>query len=190
MMRPLATALRLVAVAGLAFFLSTVTSAQEPAAPPNPPGSSSSDSAAQRDSRAQFTGLLANSFVTVNVGAIGYAFSEQQLAPGHSVGSIETPHVAASIVLFGHHFSNHFSAQGSYMRPIEYVRYQGLDGTDASQTVWMHYGTVTAQVRAPVARRPSVFGWGGVHESARISARQSTGRHQRTFHVAVVRWRD
>ena len=159
--------MRLVAATVLACFLSTLASAQEPAPPPNAPGSSSSDSAAQNDSRAQFTGVLANSFVTVNVGAIGYAFSERQLAPGHTVGSIEAPHMAASVVLFGHHFSDHLSAQGSYMRPIKYVRYDDLDGTDASQTVWMHYGTVTAQMRAPVARRLSIFGEGGVAFTSR-----------------------
>ena len=53
------------------------------------------------------------------------------------------------------------------MRPIKYVRYRDLDGTDASQTVWMHYGTVTAQVRVPVARRVSVFGEGGLAITSR-----------------------
>src|SRR4030095_242979 len=101
------------------------------------------------------------------VGEIGYAFSDQQLAAGHSVGSIDVPHTAASVVLFGHHFSKHWSVQGSYMRPIKYVRYQNLDGTDASQTVWMHYGTVTAQVRVPGARRLSVFGEGGLAITSR-----------------------
>jgi hypothetical protein len=67
----------------------------------------------------QYPTGLANSFVTVNVGSIGYAFSEQQLAPGHSVGSIEVPHMAANVVLFGHHFNTHVSVQGSYMRPIK-----------------------------------------------------------------------
>jgi hypothetical protein len=140
-----------------------VASAQEPAPPDRAPGPvTTSDPSPRDDGRAQYPTGLANSFVTINVGAIGYAFSEQQLVPGHSVGSIDAPHLAASIVLFGHHFGEHVSVQGSYMRPIEYVRYQNLNGTDASQTVWMHYGTVTAQARWPVARRLSVFGEGGL----------------------------
>jgi hypothetical protein len=171
-MRAPATAMRLVAAAGLACVLSTVASAQEPAPPPNAPSSPSSESAAQSDSaaadgRAQFSGLLANSFVTVNAGAIGYAFSDQQLAAGHSVGAIDVPHTAASVVLFGHHFNSHVSVQGSYMRPIEYVRYRDLDGTDVSQKVWMHYGLVTAQGRFPISRRLSIFGEGGLAITSR-----------------------
>jgi opacity protein-like surface antigen len=159
---------RLLAGAGLACILTTVASAQEPT--PVPSAQSSTSSSAQSsgdDGRVQYPAGLANSFVTVNVGSIGYAFSEQQLTPGHSVGSIAAPHTAASVVLFGHHFGSHMSAQGSYMRPIQYVRYRNLDGTDMSQTVWMHYGTVTAQVRVPVARRLSVFGEGGLAITSR-----------------------
>jgi hypothetical protein len=164
--------MRLVAAAGLACVLSTVASAQEPAPPPNAARSPASESAAESDSaaadgRAQFSGVLANSFVTVNVGAIGYAFSDHQLASGHTVGSIDVPHTAASVVLFGHHFGSHVSVQGSYMRPIEYVRYQNLDGTDMSQKVWMHYGTVTAQGRLPVSGRLSIFGEGGLAITSR-----------------------
>jgi hypothetical protein len=160
--------LRRLAGACLSCFLSTVASAQEPTPAPSPPSSTSSSAQSPQDEgRVQYPTGLANSFVTVNVGSIGYAFSEQQLAPGHSVGSIEVPHMAANVVLFGHHFNTHVSVQGSYMRPIKYVRYQNLDGTDASQTVWMHYGTVTAQVRVPVARRLSVFGEGGLAITSR-----------------------
>jgi hypothetical protein len=159
--------MRLVAAASLACFLSAVVSAQESTPAPAPPNSTSSAESPRDDGRVQYPPGLVNSFVTVNVGSIGYAFSEQQLAPGHSVGSIEVPHTAASVVLFGHHFGDHVSVQGSYMRPIKYVRFHDLDGTDASQTVWMHYGTVTGQVRTPVARRLSVFGEGGLAITSR-----------------------
>src|SRR6188768_661067 len=158
----------LLAGACLACFLSTVASAQEPAPVPSAPSSTSpSAQSPQDEGRVQYPTGLANSFVTVNVGAIGYAFSEQQLAPGHTVGSIEVPHTAASVVLFGHHFNTHLSVQGSYMRPIKSVRYQNLDGTDVSQTVWMHYGTVTAQSRMPVSTRLSVFGEVGLAITSR-----------------------
>jgi hypothetical protein len=159
---------RLLVSAGLACFLSTVASAQEPVPAPSPPtATSSSAQSPQEERRVQYPTGLANSFVTVNVGSIGYAFSEQQLAPGHTVGSIEAPHTAASVVLFGHHFGRHVSLQGSYMRPIKYVRYHDLDGTDVSQTVWMHYGTVTALSRMPVSKRLSIFGEVGLAITSR-----------------------
>src|SRR5262245_44298203 len=99
------------------------------------------------DGRVQYPSGLANSFVTVSAGYIGYASSQEQLEPGHQAGSIEVPHAAARVVLFGHNFGDHFAVQGSYMRPIKYVRYRNLDGSDATHTVWMHFGTVTAQTR-------------------------------------------
>jgi len=76
----------LLAGACLACFLSTVASAQEPTPAPSAPSSTSSSAPSPQDeSRVQYPTGLANSFVTVNVGSIGYAFSAQQLAPGHSV---------------------------------------------------------------------------------------------------------
>ena len=67
----------LLAGACLASFLSTVASAQEPTPAPSAPSSTSSSAQSPRDdSRAQYPAGLANSFVTVNVGSIGYAFSE------------------------------------------------------------------------------------------------------------------
>ena len=114
------------------------------------------------DGRVQYPQGLANSFVTLNVGSINYDFSQEQLEPGHQAGSIAVPHVAARVMLFGHHFGKYVSIQGSYMRPIKYVRYRDVDGTGTTHTVWMHFGTVTAQVRAPVANRVAIFGEGGV----------------------------
>ena len=110
----------------------------------------------------QYPTGLANSFVTLNVGSINYAFSEEQLEPGHRAGSIDVPHTAARVMLFGHHFGKYVSLQGSYMRPIKYVRYRDVDGTGTTHTVWMHFGTVTTQVRAPIAARLAIFGEGGV----------------------------
>jgi hypothetical protein len=65
-------------------------------------------------------------------------------------------------MLFGHHFGEYVSVQGAYMRPIKYVRYRDLDGSDASRTVWMHFGTLTAQARMPIGGRVSLFGESGL----------------------------
>ena len=82
------------------------------------------------DPRAQYPALLANSYVSFNVGAVDYLFSPQQLQPGFSTGTIDTPHVTVRVALFGHEFNRFFSVQGAYMRPIQYVAYQNVSGPD------------------------------------------------------------
>ena len=134
-------------VAGLFCCWSTMALAQEPP---------------QDDGRVQYPAGLANSFVAVSAGSINYAFSQQQLEPGHQAESIDVPHTAARVVLFGHHFGKYVSVQGAYMRPLKYVRYSHLNGTDETHTVWMHFGTVSTQARMPVSDRISVFGEGGL----------------------------
>jgi hypothetical protein len=141
-------AARIRLVTGLLCCCSTVALAQEPAPP-------------QDDSRMQYPVGLANSFVAVSAGSINYAFSQEQLEPGHQAESIEVPHTAARVVLFGHHFGKYFSVQGAYMRPVKYVRYRNLNGSADTHTVWMHFGTVTAHARMPVSDRVSLFGEGG-----------------------------
>src|SRR5262245_16873750 len=148
----------ILATAGLACCLSASILAQEPSGTPSSPSSQPS----QGDGRVQYPAGLANSFVTLSAGYIGYAFLQQQLEPGHQAGSIDVPHAAARVVLFGHHFGNYLAVQGSYMRPIKYVSYRNLDGSDASHTVWMHFGTVTAQARVPINGRVALFGEGGL----------------------------
>jgi opacity protein-like surface antigen len=152
---------RMMAAAGLACCLTAAASAQEPTPPPAA-SQPSSPQPPRDDNRAQYPQGLANSFVTVNVGYIDYGFSQQQLEPGHQAGSIDVPHTAARVVLFGHHFGKYLSVQGSYMRPIKYVRYRDVDGPDSTHTVWMHFGTVTALGRMPINGRLSVFGEGGL----------------------------
>ena len=135
--------------------LAGAASAQENGARDVPPGAQVQS--APDDGRAQYPPFLSNSFVAFDVGFIGYPFSERQLEPGHRVESISIPHVAARAVLLGHHFGRYFSVQGSYMRPVKYVRYSGVDGA-GSGTVWMHFGTVTARGRLPLGSRASLYG--------------------------------
>lgn len=148
--------------------LSTVAAAQQVTAPSQDPGPPPASQPAPRDDgRAQYPIGLADSFFSLNVGYIDYAFSQQQLEPGYRAGSIAVPHLAARAVLFGHHFGRHVSAQASYMRPVVYVKYRDLDGSDASQSVWMHFGTATLLSRLPVGRRLTVYGEGGLAITSR-----------------------
>lgn len=114
------------------------------------------------DPRAQYPALLQNSFISLNVGGIDYNFSSAQLEPGHTAGSVTTPHVAVRAILFGHEFARNWLAQASYMRPVQYVTYNDADGFPSGRRVFMHFGTVTMAYRAEVTRQWSVYGEGGL----------------------------
>jgi hypothetical protein len=139
----------LVALCALAC-LATPAAAQEPQRPAPP------------DPRAQYPALLQDSFISLSVGGIDYAFSSAQLEPGHTATSVTTPHVAVRAILFGHEFAGHWLAQASYMRPVEYVTYHDADGFPSGRSVFMHFGTVTMAYRASVTRHWSVYGETGL----------------------------
>ena len=156
------TLARVLIVSGLACCVSPALSAQPLTPLSDPTSSSASPQPAEDDGRAQYPAVLSNSYVSVNVGYIDYPFSHEQLEPGHQVGSVAVPHAAARAVLFGHYFGQYVSAQATYMRPVEYVKYRNVDGSGTTRNVWMHFGTLTMQSRVPVGERFSVYGEGGL----------------------------
>src|SRR5258706_6346779 len=101
----------------------------------------------KEDTRTQYPAALANSYFSVNVGAVDYLFSSQQLQPGFRTGSIETPHLTVQVVLFGHQFGKYMSVQGSYMRPVKYVTYNNVNGAGGTDHhhVRVNFGGVTVK---------------------------------------------
>jgi hypothetical protein len=138
------------------------------------------------DPRAQFPALLRNSYFSVNVGAIDYAFSGAQLQTGFRVGSVTVPHTAARVALLGHEFTRYLSVQGTYMRPVHYVAYRDVNGDQSVHHVWMHFGGVTMKVRAPVAGRVSVFGEGGLGITSRSGFESGETPVVRDAHYAAA----
>jgi opacity protein-like surface antigen len=129
----------------------------------------------QEDTRAQYPSLLANSFFSVNVGRIDYPFSGQQLEPRYRVAEIHIPRVTARVVLFGHEFNRFLAAQASYMRPVNYVSYRGINGSEGSRSVWMHFGTVTLRPQLPVTGRVTLYGEAGLGITARAGFEDADG---------------
>ena len=126
-----------------------VNAEQPPAAaPPDPP--------------ARYPRFLLNSYIGVQLGSIGYAFSNAQAQPGFHAQSIQIPHLAARVVLFGHEFHKYFSAQISDMRPVYWVNYQDVNGDQASHTVWMNIAGLTAKARLPLTGKWSLYAEGGL----------------------------
>lgn len=103
--------------------------------------------------RGQYAPALKNTYFGINIGYINYPFSAKQLRPGNTVGSVKVPHTAVRIVLAGHEFNKHLSAQITYMRPVEWVQYRNVNNTGKTITVWMNVAGLTALGKWPLGKK-------------------------------------
>lgn len=123
--------------------------------------------AAQDDARAQYPIFLRDSYFSVNVGFLDYAFTDRQLEPGFQAAAIRVPHVAARVAVFGHEFSRYLSLQATYMRPVQFVAYTHVNGDGAAHHVWATFGGVTLKSMLPVTTRASMYAEGGLGITSR-----------------------
>ena len=119
--------------------------------PPAPP----------EDSRTQYPPLLANAYVGIDLGSISYAFSSRQLEPGFEARAVRIPHAAAHLVI-GHEFGKYLGAQIEYMRPVQWVNYEFVNGIPGPHTVWVAVGTFAGRGRVPITSRLAAYGEGGL----------------------------
>jgi len=119
------------------------------------------------DTRTQYPVLLRNSYFSINVGYVDYAFTEQQLEPGFAAESIDIPRVTVRAVLIGHQFTKYLSVQAHYARPVQYVSYRNVNGDLAGHHVWMTFGGVTAKSQVSLNHRISAAGEAGVGLTSR-----------------------
>jgi hypothetical protein len=119
--------------------------------------------ASAQDKRAQFPGLLSNSYFGVNIGYINYPFSNKHIKPGYSAQSVRVPNVGVRIILFGHEFNRHLSAQITYMRPVDWVLYQNVNSSNTHHSVWMNVGGLTVKSQFPLVKNKlSVYNEAGL----------------------------
>ena len=114
-------------------------------------------SAKGQDERIQYPPALKNCYFGVNIGYINYPFSAAQLQAGHTVQTVKVPHTAVRIILLGHQFNKNLAAQITYMRPVEWVQYNSIDGDKKRHTVWMNVAGLTVAGNWPLTPRLSLF---------------------------------
>jgi hypothetical protein len=119
------------------------------------------------DTRTQYPVFMANSYFSFNVGSIGYLFTGQQLQPGFQVESIDKPRLAVRVDLFGHRFTKHLSAQGTYMRPARFVAYNNVNGNQQTSQVSNAYAGLTLVADTSVTDRVSAYAEGGYGVTSR-----------------------
>ena len=114
------------------------------------------------EKRIQYPGALKNSYFGVNIGYINYPFSSAQLEPGFTVQSVNIPHIAPRLILYGHQFNKYLSAQISYMRPVDWVTYKNINGDQGSHSVWMNIAGLTLAAQIPLYKKFSLFTEAGI----------------------------
>ena len=171
------TARRLAALSILAHLLFTIpslASAQD--------GPKTSEELA--DTRTQYPLLLRNSYFSINLGYLDYAFTAQQLEPGFTAEAIDIPRLAVRAVLIGHQFTSYFAVQAHYARPVQYVSYHNVNGEIAGHHVWMHFGGITAKSQVALNRRISAYGEAGIGLTSRSGFEFGTEPVVRDAHFA------
>ncbi len=126
------------------------------------PDQTAEQGTSSQDNPGRTSRLLSNSYVGLQAGYLGYAFSRAQVQPGFQAQSVQIPHLGARVFVFGHEFNKYLSVQFSEMRPVEWVRYHSVNGDQGSYSVWMNVAGLTAKGRLPLTKKWAVFGEGGL----------------------------
>ncbi len=114
------------------------------------------------EKRIQYPRGLKNSYFGINMGYINYHFSKAQVEPGFTVQSITIPHIAPRLVLYGHQFNKYLSAQITYMRPVDWVYYNNVNGDQLQHSVWMNVAGLTLATQVPLHKKISLFAEAGL----------------------------
>jgi hypothetical protein len=114
------------------------------------------------EKRIQYPWGLKNSYFGINIGYINYPFSALQPEPGYSVEKVTVPHIAPRITLYGHQFNKYLSAQITYMRPVDWVIYNNINGDKKPHSVWMNVAGLTVSTNLPLSKKFSLFAEGGL----------------------------
>jgi hypothetical protein len=112
--------------------------------------------------RVQYPFGMKNTYFGVDVGYINYPFSSEQLEPGYQVESIDIPHPAVRVVLYGLPLGKYFSARLTVMRPVTWVQYNNVNGDQTSHSVWMNIAGVTLDGRLPLSKKLSLTAEAGL----------------------------
>jgi hypothetical protein len=121
------------------------------------------------DTRTQYPWLLRNAFISIDVGALSQPFEGLTLSAGRTTPPPDVPRTAVRAVLLGRELGHGLSVQGSYTRPVSYVRYTGVNGpTDTTgHHVRVNFGGVTIRGQHSVGGGVSAFAEGGLGFTSR-----------------------
>lgn len=115
-----------------------------------------------QDNRGQLPSILANTYISVSTGYIGYHFTNRQMEQGFQAASVHIPHPAMRITFGIHRFNKFLSAQISYMRPVNWVLYKNVNGDLYNHSVWMNILALSLKPVVPLSGKLSAYGEAGL----------------------------
>lgn len=115
-----------------------------------------------QDQRTQYPPGLKESFFGVSTGSISYPFSGAQLEPGFTVQSVDVPHTAVRVTLYGCRITDHLSGKITYMRPVQWVQYRNLNGDREHHSVWMNIAGLSLDAKWPLHKKLSLSAEAGL----------------------------
>jgi len=116
-----------------------------------------------QDDRTQYPRLLSKAYFGLNVGSIGYRFTNQDLASGYRAGEVRVPRLAPRLTLLGYRFTDNLSARITYLRPVNWAAFVNVNGDRSDHSVWMNVGGLTLKARTtPRKGKPSLYGEAGL----------------------------
>jgi hypothetical protein len=117
---------------------------------------------AAQDKRAQYPGLLRKAYFGIEAGSINYPFTNEHLPDGYTSSDIHIPHLALRLTLLGYRFNDVLSARITYMRPINWVEYNDINGDKSRHTIWMNIGGLTLKAQTSSTKKFSAFAEAGL----------------------------
>lgn len=125
---------------------------------------------AAADRHAQVPSFLTRSYIGLSGGWINTPLGQRQMAPGHRAGRVVVRHTGARAVLFGHRLHDSLAAEIGLMRPVRFVTYADLDGTDVHRAISITVGDLSLRVPVRISPRVAFYGTTGLAIVSRRSA--------------------
>ena len=107
-------------------------------------------------SHSQDSSFIFKSFYGLEIGSLNTRFTASSLEPGYKVSSVSALPVGLRLTLIGYRFNKHLLAFITYMRPVDWVKYNSINGDNKSHTVWLNYGTFSLSGNLPLTKKMSL----------------------------------
>lgn len=101
--------------------------------------------------------IFSESYLGLSVGWPNFPFTQDNLVNGFTAQKIESPNVAPRIFI-GHFLNPYLAAQISLMRPIQWVRFSGVQYPNDNHTVWISLFGITLRPTLPISNKFSLYG--------------------------------
>ena len=99
--------------------------------------------------RTQLPAFFQNSYIGFSAGYADFGFTDANLESHLHSTSIQKERISLK-VYGGHYFNPYLAVQLSLMRPIYWVKYQGVYSPDSSNSVWMNILSLTLRPTWPI----------------------------------------